>query len=191
MPLAPNDDLHRLRQLDGNIFRNPGINLIRRSDAESNASDGADVRSMRIRPNVYLPRQRVSLEHDRVTDALRALPVGKFAVQLDSLLLGEILLLQLELRGQVEQPHFLLFFGNHFVEKREMVAEEADAGGIVHWNVPTDVLLVKNGRHRRDVLMTEPQIDASEPSVARLNRTRRDSRPRLSSRAKLGRLRCV
>src|ERR1700730_9057529 len=32
--------------------------------------------------------------------------------------------------------------------------------------------------------------DASEPSVARLTRSRRDSRPRLSGRAKLGRLRC-
>jgi len=29
-----------------------------------------------------------------------------------------------------------------------------------------DVLLVKNGSHRRDILMTEPQIDASETSVA-------------------------
>src|SRR5260370_27355050 len=94
MPLAPNDDLHRLRQLDANIFRNPGIKHIRRSDAESNASDGADVRSMRIRPNVYLPRQRLSLEHDRMTDALRALPVGTFAVQLHYPLLRGILLLQ-------------------------------------------------------------------------------------------------
>src|SRR6266446_1733239 len=42
--------------------------------------------------------------------------------------------------------------------------------------------------------MAEPQIDASKPSVARPNvmgwhSTRRDSRPRLSSRAKLGSLR--
>src|SRR5260370_28217288 len=96
MPLAPNDDLHRLRQLDANIFHNPGIKHIRRSDAESNASDGADVRSMRTRPNVHLPRQRVSLEHDRVTYALRALPIVEFAVQLDSLLTAEIFLLQLD-----------------------------------------------------------------------------------------------
>src|SRR4029077_2987415 len=43
--------------------------------------------------------------------------------------------------------------------------------------------------------MAEPQINASEPSVPRPNVmsrqcTRRDGRPRLSSRAKLGSLRC-
>src|SRR6266481_553503 len=195
MPLAPNHDLDRLRHLDANVLRNPGIEYVRRPNAEGNTSDGANVRRVRVRTNIHLPRQRISLQHHRVADALRALPVGKFAVQLDSLLLCEILLLQLKLRGQIEQPHLFLLFGNHFVEKSEMVAEEANARGVVHGNVLTNVLLVKNGSHRRDVLMAEPQIDASKPSVARPNvmgwhSTRRDSRPRLSSRAKLGNLRC-
>ena len=44
---------------------------------------------------------------------------------------GEILLLQLQLRGQVEQPDLLLFFRDHFVEEGQVVAEKQDARGIV------------------------------------------------------------
>ena len=170
LPFAPNDDLHRLRHLDANVFRNPGVEYVGRADAEGDASDGAYVRRVRIGANVHLPRQRIGLQHHRVADAFRTFAVGKLAVQFDSLLLREILLLQLELRGQVEQPHFFLFFGDHFVEKGEMVAEEANARGIVHRNIFANVLLVKDGSHRRDVLMAEAQIDAGKASVARLDR---------------------
>src|SRR5208282_3372730 len=98
MPLAANNDLDRLRHSDANIFRNPGVEYIRCADAEGDASNGTDVRRVRIRTNIDLTRQRIGLQHHRVTDALRTFSVGKFAMQLDSLLPGEILLLQLELR---------------------------------------------------------------------------------------------
>ena len=88
--------------------------------------------------------------------------------------LAKLLLLQLELRGQVEQSHLFLFFGDHFVEEGEMVAEKADARGIVHRNILADILLVKDGGHRRDILMAEAQIDAGEAGIAGLDRCNAD-----------------
>src|SRR5208337_4739618 len=62
-------------------------------------------------------------------------------MQPDSLLLRELLLLQFELRGQVEQADFLLFFRNDFIEKRQVIAEKQDARGIVDLGVFADVVL--------------------------------------------------
>ena len=170
MPLAPNHDLDRLRHLDPSVFRNPGVEYVGRPDAEGDAPDGADMRRVRIRSHVHLPGQRIGLQHHGVADALRALTVGQFAMQFDSLLLREVFLLQLELRRQIEQPHLFLFLRDHFIEEGEMVAEEADAGSVVHRNILADILLIENGSHGRDVLMTEAQIDGSEPRISRLNK---------------------
>ena len=41
--------------------------------------------------------------------------------------LREILLLELELRCQVEQPDFLFLFGDDFIKEGQVIAEEADA----------------------------------------------------------------
>ena len=119
--------LHRLRHLHANIFRDPRIEDVGRADAEGHAANRAHVRRVRVGADIQLPRQRVAFEHDRVADSFRALAVGQFAVQLDSLLRGEILLLELELRRQIEQAHLLLLFRNHFVEKRQVVAKEQNA----------------------------------------------------------------
>src|SRR5580658_8642536 len=105
-----------------------------------------------------------------MADALRALAIGQFPVQFDSLSPGKFLLLQPELRRQVQQPHLLLFFRNYLVEKSKMIAEKTNAGGVVHRNIFSDILLVKNRCHRSDIFVTEPQIDASETGIAWLDR---------------------
>src|SRR5208283_5612423 len=90
-------------------------------------------------------------------------------MQLDSLLCGKILLLELELRGQIEQAEFLFLFRDHFIEKCEMVAEKDNARGIVHLRIFADEPLKKDSSHRRDVLMAEAQIGAGKATVARLH----------------------
>ena len=60
----------------------------------------------------------------------------------------KVLLLQLELGGQVKQAEFLLLFGDHFVEKRQVVTEEQNARGIVYLGILAHVTLEENGRHR-------------------------------------------
>src|SRR5208283_250276 len=106
--LATDYDLHRFRHLDANILGNPAIEYIRGANSKSNAADRAHVRSVRIRTNVELSGQRVALEHYRVTDALRPFAILQFAMQLDSLLGGEILLLQFQLGRQIKQAKLFL-----------------------------------------------------------------------------------
>jgi len=48
-----------------------------------------------------------------------------------------------------------------------MVAEEADASGVVDRNIFADILFVKDGCHRRHVLMTEAEVDGREASISR------------------------
>lgn len=93
MALAANDDLYRLRHFDAHILRDPGVEHVGRPNAESDASDCADVRRVRIGSDVDLAWECVGLEHHRVANALGAFAVGEFAMQLNSLLFGEILLL--------------------------------------------------------------------------------------------------
>src|ERR1700677_3227625 len=50
-----------------------------------------------------------------------------------------------------------------------MVAEKNDARSIVHLRVLAYVVLKKNGRHRRHVLMAEAQIGLGKPRVTRLH----------------------
>ena len=59
----------------------------------------------------------------------------------NSLLFRELLLLEFELCRQVEQAEFLFFFGDHFIKKRKMIAEEEDRRRIVYPGVFTDVVL--------------------------------------------------
>src|ERR1700734_245521 len=91
-------------------------------------------------------------------------------MQLDSLLRGKILLLQLKLRRQIEQSQLLFLLGNHFIKKRKMVAEKDNARSIVHLRILANISFKKYSRHRRDVLMAEAQVCLSKPRVARLNR---------------------
>ncbi len=55
---------------------------------------------------------------------------------------------------------------NHFVQKRQMIAKELDRVTIVHRHVFADEMLVEDGRHRRDVLVGEAQVDAARTGVA-------------------------
>src|ERR1700730_8866970 len=91
-------------------------------------------------------------------------------MQLDALLRGEVLLLELELRSQIEEAEFLFLFRDHLIEKRQVVAEEQNACGIVHLSIFTDIALKENCGHRGDVFMAEAQISAGKTSIAGLDR---------------------
>ena len=125
--LAANHDLHRLRHLHPHILRDPAIEHVRRANAKSDAANRAHVRRMRVRADVQLPGQRVAFQHDGVADALRPLAVFQFSMQLDSLLRRKVLLLELELCRQIEQAKLLFLLRNHFIEKRQVVAEKDNA----------------------------------------------------------------
>jgi hypothetical protein len=127
------------------------------------------VRRVRVGANIQLPGQRVAFEHDRVADAFRSLAVFQFAMQLDSLLGGEILLLEFELRRQIEQAELFFLFGNHFIEKGQVVAEKDNARGIVDLRVFADIAFEENRRHRRNVLVAETQVGLSKASIAGLD----------------------
>src|SRR5262249_34137619 len=79
--LASNDYLYRFGNFDPNILGYPRIEHVSSTDAEGHATDRTDVRSMRIRANVYLSRQCVALSNDRMTDALGSFTVLEFAMQ--------------------------------------------------------------------------------------------------------------
>src|SRR5262249_25080012 len=104
-----------------------------------------------------------------MTDALRTFAVCEFAVQLDSLPLREILLLELELSGEIEQPHLAFFLGKNFVEEGQMVAEEDNSRRIVDFGVFAEKMLEEDSCHRRDVLVAEAQIGSGKTRVARLH----------------------
>src|SRR5712692_7048802 len=127
------------------------------------------MRRVRIGAYDQLPRQCVAFEHYRMTNAFRALAVRQLPVQPDAALFGKILLLQLELRRQVEQTHLALLLREHFVQKRQVVAEENDRRGIVHRSIASRQLIEEDGCHGRDVFMAEAQIGASESGVSRLH----------------------
>src|SRR5208337_877984 len=145
------------------------VKYVRRTDAEGDAAHRPHVRRMRIRANVELPRQRVALGHDGVADSFRAFAVTQFAVQLDAARFRKIFLLQLQLVRQIEQAHLALFFREHFVQKREVVAEEHDRARIRDRLVLAEKMLEENGRHGRDVFVAEAQIGAGESGIAGLH----------------------
>src|SRR5579862_7485063 len=90
-------------------------------------------------------------------------------MQLDSLLGGEILLLEFELGCEIEQAELFLLFRYDFVEKGEVVAEEDNASGIVYPGVFADVVLEENRGHWRDVFVAEPQVGFGKAAIARLH----------------------
>src|ERR1700757_4016232 len=125
---------------------------------------------MRIRADVQLPRQGIALQDNRMADSFRAFTILQFAMQLDSLPLGELLLLELELRGEIKQAEFFLFFGDDFIQERQVVAEEQDRRRIVYLSLFAHVVLKKNRRHRSDVFMAEAQVSARKASIAGFHR---------------------
>src|ERR1700722_1444087 len=127
MALASNYDPHRLWHLDADIFRDPAVEHVSGSDAESDAANCADMRSMRVRAYVKLSWQRVALKHDRVADAFRTLAVFQLPMELDSLLNGEVLLFQFQLGRKIEQSELLFLLRNYLIEKRQMVTEKDNA----------------------------------------------------------------
>src|SRR6266513_797289 len=72
-----------------------------------------------------------------------------------SALLSEIALLQLQLCGEIEQAHLAPFFGDHFIEKCQVIAKEDDRRWVGDRRVLADVHIEKDRRHRRDVFVRE------------------------------------
>src|SRR5437667_1415523 len=142
MLLAPDDDLDRLWHANAHVFRDPGVENVSCADPEGHASHSAHVRGVRIRADVQLSRQGIALEDNRVADSFRTLAVLQLAMQLDSLPLREIFLLELELRGQIKQAELFLFFGYDFIQERQVVAEEKDRRRIVYFVIFGHVVLV-------------------------------------------------
>src|SRR6185312_3567767 len=165
-PLSANDHLYRFGNSDANILRDPRIEDIGSADAEGHTPYSADMRCVRIRSHVELAGQGITLGNDGMADSLRSLPVFKFAMEPDALRLGKILLLQLELSGQIEQTHLALFFREHLVKKRKVIAKEDDAGAVVHGRIFSDKMFVEDRRHWRHVLMAEAKVSAGEAGVA-------------------------
>ena len=125
---------------------------------------------MRIGADIQLPRQGVAFQNNRVADPLGSLAVGQLAVQPDSLLLRKILLLKLELRGQVEQSQFFLFLRDHFIKKCQVIAKEQNGRRIIDLRILADIMLEENRGHGRNVLVAEAQIGTRKASVTRLYR---------------------
>src|SRR5438552_2615345 len=169
MLLAPDDDFDRLGHANAHVFRDPGIEDISCADPEGHASHSAHVRGVRIRADVQLPRQGIALEDNRVADSFRTLAVLQLAMQLDSLPLREIFLLELELRGQIKQAELLLLFGYDFIQERQVIAEEQDRRRIVYLGIFADVVLEEDRRHRSDIFMAEPQVGHGETGITGLH----------------------
>src|SRR5215469_3134822 len=51
-----------------------------------------------------------------------------------------------------------------------MVAKEANAGRVINRNTLPDIVFIKDRRHWRDVLVTEPQVDAGKSRIPRTHR---------------------
>src|SRR6266481_6026084 len=90
-------------------------------------------------------------------------------MQLDSLLLRKVLLLELELRREIKQAELLFLFRNDFIEKREVIAEEENACGVVHFGIFAYIALKKHGGHGCYVFMAETEVGASKPGIAGLD----------------------
>ena len=106
---------------------------------KATAADGARVRRVRVRADDQLPGQRIALQHDGVADAFRAFAVLQLAVQLDAALAGKVFLLELELAGEIEQPHLALLFGEITSSRnvRWSRKKRIDAGSFTGTSLPT------------------------------------------------------
>src|SRR5579885_1379594 len=89
-------------------------------------------------------------------------------MQLDALGFREVLLLEFQLRCQVEEAHLSFFFRHDVIQERQMIAEETDGRSVVNRNILPDKLLVEDRSHGRYVFMAETQIDARETRIAGL-----------------------
>src|SRR3954462_947319 len=87
----------------------------------------------------------------------------------DALRLRKTLLFELELTCEIQQTHLALLFREHLVKECEMVAEEDDAGAIVHRHIFAQEVLVKDRRHRSNVLVAEAKISPGESGIARFH----------------------
>src|ERR1700751_1246633 len=65
----------------------------------------------------------------------------------------ELLLLDLELRGEIEQAQLLLFLRDDFVKERQMITEEENGGRMVDLGFPSDVVLAENRGHGGDIFV--------------------------------------
>src|SRR3981081_1577636 len=90
-------------------------------------------------------------------------------MELDSLLLRKVLLLELELHREIEQAELLFFFRNDFIEKRKVIAEEENARWIVHFCILDHLRLKKNGGHGGYIFVAETQVGAGKAGVAGLD----------------------
>src|SRR5215469_666389 len=129
---------------------------------------------VRIRADVQFAGSRVALCNHGMANAFRAFAIFQLAMEPDSLLAGEFLLLELELTRKVEQPHFFLLLGDDLVEKSEVIAEEDDGGRIVYFGIFSDEVLKEDGRHGSDVFVAEAQIGAGKTCIAWLHRWHAD-----------------
>src|SRR6266699_801754 len=170
MLLAPDDDLDRLWHANAHVFRDPGVENVSCADPERHASYRAYVRRMRIRADIQLPRQSIALQNNRMADSFRALAVLQFAMQLDALLFGKFLLLELKLCGQIKQAQLFFLFRNDLIQECQVVTEEKDRRRIVYLGIFAHVMLEENRCHRSDIFMAEAQVGARKTSIAGFHR---------------------
>src|SRR5579883_1699795 len=102
--------------------------------------------------------------------SLGAFAIREFAVQLNSLLLGEVLLLEFELCRQIEQTDLFLFFGDDIVEKSKVIPKEDDARSIIHWNVFAYITLIENRSHWRDIFVAKAKFRTGKAGITGFNR---------------------
>src|SRR5437867_4477210 len=118
MLASANHYLYRFRDAHSNVFGDPRIENVSSADPEGHTANRARMRSMRIRTNDQLSRQRITFQNHRMADTLRTLSIFKLSVQPNAPLTCKILLLQLELGGKIKKPHLALLLGKHIIEKR-------------------------------------------------------------------------
>src|SRR6185437_3235361 len=99
---------------------------------------------------------------------------AQLPVELDPLLLREGPLLFLELIGDVEETFLDPLRRHRLTQEGEVVAEQEDRAGIEHPFVLADQLFEEDRRHRRDVLVAEPDVGHHEAFVPRLHRRNAD-----------------
>ena len=104
-----------------------------------------------------------------MADPFRTLAVFQLSVQPNAPLTCKILLLELELGGQIEKSHLAFLLGKHIIEKRKVIAEKQHSRRIVHRSIAPHELIEENRRHGRDILVTEAQVGPGEACIVRLH----------------------
>ena len=167
---APDSHEDRLGNAEPRVLREPRGAQRRGADAERDAADRSAVRCMTVAPHDELARQRVALEHLRMTDGLRAGPrepartTRQLVVEPEPVFPRELFLATLQVQRQVEQPVGLSLLRHRQVEECQMVAEDEHRPRIT--DAGARQLAPQPCGHRRYVLMAEPKIGADEPLLA-------------------------